>query len=123
MDDELNLQVPFWCSPDRRPSESSHKIALADIKEGEKVIKYGFPIGVAKQDIKAGSWVHVHNVKTGLGDVLDYEYNPSGSELEPTEHAHFMGYRREDGRVGVRNEIWIIPTVGCFSSEIGRAHV
>ena len=88
-----------------------HKIALADIKEGEKVIKYGFPIGVAKQDIKAGSWVHVHNVKTGLGDVLDYEYNPSGSELEPTEHAHFMGYRREDGRVGVRNEIWIIPTI------------
>ena len=93
-----------------------HKIALADIKEGEKVIKYGFPIGVAKQDIKAGSWVHVHNVKTGLGDVLDYEYNPSGSELEPTEHAHFMGYRREDGRVGVRNEIWIIPTVGCVIS-------
>ena len=93
-----------------------HKIALADIKEGEKVIKYGFPIGVAKQDIKAGSWVHVHNVKTGLGDVLDYEYNPSGSELEPTEHAHFMGYRREDGRVGVRNEIWIIPTVGCVNS-------
>ena len=92
-----------------------HKIALADIKEGEKVIKYGFPIGVAKQDIKAGSWVHVHNVKTGLGDVLDYEYNPSGSELEPTEHAHFMGYRREDGRVGVRNEIWIIPTVGCVN--------
>ena len=93
-----------------------HKIALADIKEGEKVIKYGFPIGVAKQDIKAGSWVHVHNVKTGLGDVLDYEYNPSGSELEPTEHAHFMGYRRGDGRVGVRNEIWIIPTVGCVNS-------
>ena len=93
-----------------------HKIALADIKEGEKVIKYGFPIGVAKQDIKAGSWVHVHNVKTGLGDVLDYEYNPSGSELEPTEHAHFMGYRREDGRIGVRNEIWIIPTVGCVNS-------
>ena len=93
-----------------------HKIALADIKEGEKVIKYGFQIGVAKQDIKAGSWVHVHNVKTGLGDVLDYEYNPSGSELEPTEHAHFMGYRREDGRVGVRNEIWIIPTVGCVNS-------
>lgn len=93
-----------------------HKIALADIKEDEKVIKYGFPIGVAKQDIKAGSWVHVHNVKTGLGDVLDYEYNPSGSELEPTEHAHFMGYRREDGRVGVRNEIWIIPTVGCVNS-------
>ena len=93
-----------------------HKIALADIKEGEKVIKYGFPIGVAKQDIKAGSWVHVHNVKTGLGDVLDYEYNPSGSELEPTEHAHFMGYRREDGRVGVRNEIWILPTVGCVNS-------
>lgn len=93
-----------------------HKIALADIKEGEKVIKYGFPIGVAKQDIKAGAWVHVHNVKTGLGDVLDYEYHPSGKELDPTEKAHFMGYRREDGRVGVRNEIWIIPTVGCVNS-------
>ena len=94
-----------------------HKIALAEIKEGEKVIKYGFPIGVAKQDIKAGAWVHVHNVKTALGDVLSYEYRPEGSkDVEPSEHVYFDGYRRADGKVGIRNEIWIIPTVGCVNS-------
>ncbi|MBQ8639604.1 MAG: altronate dehydratase [Lachnospiraceae bacterium] len=93
-----------------------HKIALTDIKAGEKVIKYGFPIGCAKADISVGSWVHVHNVKTGLGDVLEYSYNPQGQDPEKTESATFMGYRRSDGKVGVRNEIWIIPTVGCVNS-------
>ncbi len=93
-----------------------HKVALTDINAGEKVIKYGFPIGCAKEDITAGSWVHVHNIRTGLGDLLEYSYNPQGEDPKETEPAAFMGYRRSDGKVGVRNEIWIIPTVGCVNS-------
>ena len=93
-----------------------HKIALTDIPQGGRVIKYGFPIGIAKQEIKAGTWVHVHNVKTGLGDVLSYEYTPQGKDPVPAPHATFMGYRRKNGKVGVRNEIWIVPTVGCVNS-------
>lgn len=93
-----------------------HKFALKDIASGEKVVKYGFPIGMAKEAIRAGSWVHVQNVKTGLGEVLDYTYRPNGREVEPTEHVTFQGFRRSDGKAGVRNEVWIIPTVGCVSS-------
>lgn len=93
-----------------------HKFALRPIQAGEEVVKYGFRIGFAKEDISAGSWVHVHNVKTGLGDVLSYTYEPAKMDVEPTEHAYFQGYRRADGKVGVRNEIWIIPTVGCVNS-------
>ena len=93
-----------------------HKFALKDIKSGEKIIKYGFSIGFAKEDIQAGGWVHVQNVKTGLGDVLTYDYAPSGEDVKPTEHVYFDGYRRTDGKVGIRNEIWIIPTVGCVNS-------
>ena len=93
-----------------------HKFALRPIQAGEEVVKYGFRIGFAKEDIPTGSWVHVHNVKTGLGDVLSYTYEPANMDVEPTEHAYFQGYRRADGKVGVRNEIWIIPTVGCVNS-------
>ena len=93
-----------------------HKFALAPIPAGGPVIKYGAPIGVAKEDIPAGGWVHVHNVKTGLGGVLDYTYEPDGAPLLPTDDLLFQGYRREDGRAAVRNEIWIIPTVGCVNN-------
>ena len=93
-----------------------HKFALRPIQAGEEVVKYGFRIGFAKEDIPTGSWVHVHNVKTGLGDVLSYTYEPAKMDVEPTEHAYFQGYRRADGKVGVRNEIWIIPMVGCVNS-------
>ena len=93
-----------------------HKFALRPIQAGEEVVKYGFRIGFAKEDIPTGSWVHVHNVKTGLGDVLSYTCEPANMDVEPTEHAYFQGYRRADGKVGVRNEIWIIPTVGCVNS-------
>jgi altronate hydrolase len=97
-----------------------HKFALKAIAAGEDVIKYGFRIGNAKEDIPAGGWVHVHNIKTALGDLLTYTYEPIGSSLKETEHAYFDGYRRANGKVGVRNEIWIIPTVGCVNS-IARA--
>lgn len=93
-----------------------HKFALRPIKAGEDVIKYGFRIGHAKEDIATGQWVHVHNLKTALGDLLTYTYEPVASGVEETEHAYFEGYRRTDGKAGVRNEIWIIPTVGCVNS-------
>ncbi len=97
-----------------------HKVAIGSIPEGEAVIKYGSRIGIATQDIGPGAWVHIHNVKTGLGDLLDYAYNPQLPELEPTEDAFFQGYRRRDNKVGIRNEIWIIPTVGCVN-KVGMA--
>ena len=97
-----------------------HKFAIKPIKAGEAVIKYGFRIGNAKEDIGVGAWIHVHNVKTALGDLLEYSYNPTGTELKETEHVTFDGYKRPDGKVGVRNEIWIIPTVGCVN-DIARA--
>ncbi len=92
-----------------------HKFALKEIKAGEEIIKYGFRIGFASQDIPKGGWIHVHNIKTSLGDLLEYQYEPDGKDVAPTEEAYFMGYRRPNGKVGVRNEIWIIPTVGCVN--------
>lgn len=92
-----------------------HKLAVKDIEEGEKVIKYGLPIGKASKSIKKGEWVHVHNMKTGLEEKDEYSYNYTKSSLEKTTPKTFMGYERKDGRVGIRNEIWIIPTVGCVN--------
>lgn len=94
---------------------AGHKRALVDIKQGEKVIKYGNPIGVATCDIKAGDWVHTHNLKTGLGDLLEYTYEPEVTPIEMHAPSTFMGYKRANGKVGIRNEVWIIPTVGCVS--------
>lgn len=95
-----------------------HKFALSDIKSDNNVIKYGYPIGYAKCDIRVGEHVHVHNLSTQLGDNLSYSYNPPnefGSITELREDS-FMGYLRYDNRVGIRNELWIIPTVGCVNS-------
>ncbi len=93
-----------------------HKFALTDIPAGANVIKYGCSIGVTKEAVSAGSWVHVHNVKTGLGELLSYTYEKQDTTLAETEQTYFQGYRRPDGKVGVRNEIWIIPTVGCVNN-------
>ena len=97
-----------------------HKFALAAIREGSSLIKYGAPIGIAAADIPQGSWVHTHNLKTGLCGVPDYTYEPDNAPLVPTDDCLFQGYRREDGRAAVRNEIWIIPTVSCVNS-VARA--
>lgn len=93
-----------------------HKFALTDIAEGQSVIKYGNSIGVAKTDIAKGSWIHTHNMKTGLGDLLTYTYNKETTPLAEKETRFFNGYRRKDARAGVRNEIWIVPTVGCVNN-------
>ena len=98
---------------------AGHKVALFPIKAGEKVIKYGFPIGYAKEDIPVGAHVHVHNLHTGLSGELTYEYHPTYPTIPEIPAATFMGYPRKDGRVGVRNELWILPTVGCVN-DIAR---
>lgn len=95
---------------------AGHKVALCDIDAQEAVIKYGSPIGYASQSIKKGEWIHTHNVKTGLGDLLTYSYEPENTELINQDKSYFMGYERKDEKVGVRNEVWIIPTVGCVNN-------
>lgn len=95
---------------------AGHKIALHPIKQGECIVKYGFPIGTAKEEIAAGAWVHSHNVKSRLGDLLEYTYAPNFKPLDATNPRQFDGYRRPDGSVGVRNEVWIVPTVGCVNA-------
>ena len=92
---------------------AGHKVALRDIREGEDIIKYGYRIGIATSDIPAGSWVHTHNIRTGLGDLLEYKYEPVSVKKQKGITGTFKGFLRDDGNVGVRNEIWIIPTVGC----------
>ena len=92
-----------------------HKMALRFLAHGENVCKYGFSIGHATEDIKAGSWVHTHNMKTNLSGEVEYTYDPDIHPLQPLPPKTFRGYRRKDGRAAVRNEIWIIPTVGCVN--------
>ena len=92
-----------------------HKIALTDIPEGSPVIKYGNTIALAKEAIRAGSWVHTHNARTELSEGADYVYNHKVYDLPAVAPKTFMGYRRPDGRAGIRNELWIIPIVGCVN--------
>ena len=94
-----------------------HKIASLAINEGDKVAKYGFPIGYALKDISAGEHIHTHNIKTNLKGIQEYSYAPYLPEAKIVQprNLSFRGYRREDGRVGIRNELWIVPTVGCVN--------
>ncbi len=97
-----------------------HKIALQDIPEGGAIIKYDNLIGYASKDIKRGEHVHTHNIRTSLGADDEYTYTPVDTvDPEPVED-YFMGFRRKDGKAGVRNEIWIIPTVGCVNSIVKK---
>lgn len=93
-----------------------HKMALRPIADGEDVVKYGCPIGRAKTDIAPGEWVHVHNTVTRLQENAEFTYAPDIHPLAPVQTDSFMGYRRADGRAAVRNELWILPTVGCVGS-------
>ena len=98
---------------------AGHKMALRPIGKGENVIKYGYPIGHATCDILPGQWVHVHNVHTNLDGKLEYEYTPELESTLPDVKARtFMGYERMGGKVGIRNEIWILPTVGCVNGIV-----
>lgn len=100
--------------------ETGHKVALRDIPQGRDVIKYGFPIGYATQDIKAGEQVHTHNVKTNLGEKLNYAYEPVQYELPQVEKYTINAYVRENGDIGIRNDIWIVNTVGCVNKVAER---
>ena len=98
-----------------------HKIAIKNINKGENVVKYGLPIGYALEDIKVGSWVHTHNTKTNLKDLNTYSYTPKFTDrkLNLTD-INVNVYKRKNGDVGVRNELWIVPTVGCVNGIAQR---
>lgn len=149
-DEEKSCNGAMKCVAALEDIPAGHKMAICDIPEGGEVIKYGYRIGNAKENIKAGAWIHTHNLKTALGDLLEYTYEPvfpvyegegAGAACQKAPKAEcqtleidgsisltgktssrsgnrptFMGFRRPDGQVGVRNEIWIIPTVGCVNN-------
>jgi len=100
---------------------AGHKVLINDVKQGENIIKYGYPIGHARQDMKAGDWVNENNLKTNLSGTLEYTYQPVHERLNiEQEQRTFMGYERKNGDVGIRNEIWIVPTVGCVNGIAER---
>lgn len=96
--------------------DNGHKYALRDIAAGENIIKYGNPIGHATQDIRRGEHVHSHNMKTNLSGNLEYQYEPEFTKTVPVPTDRtFLGYVRSNGEVGIRNDIWIVNTVGCVN--------
>ena len=100
---------------------AGHKVTLKDFSEGEDIIKYGYPIGHAIKPVPQGSWICEKEIKTNLAGLLDYTYSPVEVNLDiPAENLTFRGYRRKNGDVGVRNEIWIIPTVGCVNGIVNQ---
>ena len=98
---------------------AGHKVAVKDTKENEPVIKYGCRIGFASADIFTGEWVHTHNTKTALSGLVNYTYNPQINKTNTSSNELFFnGFLRENGTVGTRNELWIIPTVGCVNGIV-----
>ena len=101
---------------------AGHKVAIQDIASYENIIKYGYAIGHATEDISVGRWVHTHDIKTNLEGILEYKYEPNKADIEEkksrmnTKKGTFQGFKRSNGKVGIRNEIWIIPTVGCVNN-------
>ncbi|MBQ9224022.1 MAG: altronate dehydratase [Prevotella sp.] len=100
---------------------AGHKILIKDTPAGENIIKYGYPIGHAKEDLHIGQWVNENNLKTNLKGTLTYTYNPVNEELDIEKvDRTFNGYVRKNGEVGIRNEVWIVPTVGCVNGIAER---
>ena len=98
-----------------------HKVLIKDVNEGEDIIKYGYPIGHAISSLKAGQWVNENNLKTNLSGTLTYKYEPVEESLSIADDKRtFNGYVRSNGEVGIRNEIWIVPTVGCVNGIAER---
>ncbi|AWB65871.1 altronate hydrolase [Saccharobesus litoralis] len=97
--------------------DKGHKVALQALAEGSDVIKYGAPIGHALKPVQAGDWIHVENVKTNLHDELQYTYLPEGNQanLLADDSPQVQIYRRDNGEIAIRNELWVIPTVGCVN--------
>lgn len=106
----------------REDIPQGHKMALKPIAEGENIIKYGFPIGHCTKAAETGCWMHTHNIHTNLEGELEYTYNPDVHPVTPVQPELFQGFKRKDGRAAIRNEIWIIPTVGCVN-DVAKALV
>lgn len=105
----------------RQTIPAGHKIALADLQTGDLIYKYGAPIGHAREPIAAGSWVNEKNIKTNLDGLREYTFTPQAIPQQPAPASlTFRGYRRKNGEVGIRNELWIIPTVGCVNGIANR---
>lgn len=100
--------------------EDGHKYALRDLSRGEQVIKYGHPIGVASADIRQGEHVHSHNLKTALSGSVDYTYAPRCAARAAEKAPKISAYVRENGEIGIRNDIWIVNTVGCVNKIAER---
>ncbi len=95
-----------------------HKIAISEIKQGDDILKYGVPIGHALNNITAGSHVHVHNLKTNLAGTTEYRFDQKLNELtQQNRGLTFKGFKRWNGKTGIRNELWIVPTVGCINGQ------
>lgn len=96
-----------------------HKVALVDMGAGQQVVKYGYPIGHLTQAVNAGEWIHTHNLKSDLCDNLEYTYTPKSYDVEfqRDDNLRVMGYLRASGEMGIRNELWIVPTVGCVNGQ------
>lgn len=95
-----------------------HKFALCDIAEGANVVKYGYPIGHATAAVPRGGWIHSHNLRTNLRDDLEYTYTPKVCDVEiPRRDVRVMGYLRRNDTMGIRNELWIVPSVGCVNGQ------
>ena len=100
---------------------AGHKVALQDFQPGTRIVKYGYPIGHAREFIRKGSWVNEKNIRTNLEGLQEYTYTPQTVPKPLSfESLSFLGYRRKNGDVGIRNEIWIIPTVGCVNGIVGQ---
>ncbi len=112
-----DLEIGFEIFPGvklKENIEKGHKIAIENIKKGENIIKYGYPIGHATENIQMGEFVHSHNLKTNLAGVEEYVFDQSLNPLNMEDkNLSFKGYKRKNGDVGIRNELWIVPTVGC----------
>ena len=98
-----------------------HKFALTNVAENENIVKYGYPIGHAITSISCGDWVNEKNIKTNLSGLLEYNYNPALEYPKiDSRNLTFQGYRRSNGMVGIRNEIWVVPTVGCVNGTVNQ---
>ncbi|MDE6766626.1 MAG: altronate dehydratase family protein, partial [Eubacterium sp.] len=95
--------------------DNGHKYAAYNIRKGENIIKYGYPIGVAKEDIEVGEHIHSHNLKTALSGEKEYTYTPLFHNFIEETPITISAYQRKNGDIGIRNDIWIIPTVGCIN--------
>ncbi|MBD8068712.1 UxaA family hydrolase [Bacillus sp. PS06] len=116
IDKNVQLDIDGTIIELKEAINKGHKFAVKPIRRGEDVIKYSFPIGHATEDIEVGQWVHTHNTKTNLSSVEEYQYAPNLTKVRSENKSYtFKGYRRKDGRVGIRNELWIVPTVGCVN--------